>query len=217
MKKIIDEISAFIDEWVNETLETSPDTVVKSWGFAELVNRQSKGNSKTTTQPIPMTINGTADRERISLDDKYQFISWIRLVSPTFSIDAPDDAWGLKPGRRKRMPLRIVIAHRVELGEDLVYDLGAAIPESIFVDGFDYVWPQQYTVDPDHETIYRTELGETVYELHRFPWNLYVINIDVDYIEGKLCPPEPETEYVEYDDDTNVLHEDLTPVEYDIT
>lgn len=115
------------------------------------------------------------------------------------------------------MPLRIVIAHRVELGEDIVHELAEAIPESIFVDGFDYVWPQQFSIDPDHETIYRTELGETVYESHRFPWNLYVINLDVDYIEGKLCPeppPPPQTEFVLYDNEENVLYEDLTLVEY---
>lgn len=186
MKKIIDEISAFIHQWAIDNLEASPDSEVKTWGFVELVNRQSKGQ-RTTTQPIPMTINGTGDRQQVSLDDRQKFISWIRWVSPTFSTDAPEDAWGLKPGRRKRMPLRIVIAHRVELGEDIVHELAEAIPESIFVDGFDYVWPQQFSIDPDHETIYRTELGETVYESHRFPWNLYVINLDVDYIEGIEC------------------------------
>lgn len=215
MKKIIDEISDFINEWAIDYLDSSPDIEVKSWGFVELVRRESKGKDKTSTQPIPMTITGTSNRKQVSLQDKFKFISWIRWVSPVSSFDSPEDAWGLKVGRRKRLPIRIVIAHKVELGEDLIHELAAALPEALIIDGFDYVWLQQYSVDPDHETIYRTELGETVYESHRFPWNLYTINLDVDYIEGKFCPPVPETEYVEYDDESNVLHEDLTFVEYE--
>ena len=46
-----------------------------------------------------MTINGTADREQIALDDRYDFIEWIRWVNPLQAIPNPDDSWGLKEGK----------------------------------------------------------------------------------------------------------------------
>lgn len=185
MKIIIDEISLFINEWAVDYLEASPENDVKSWGFAELVRRESKGKDKTSTQPIPMTINGTSDRQRISLDDKYKFITWIRWVSPVQTFQDADDGWGLRPARRKRIPIRIVVAHKVELGEDVIYDLARSLPAALMLSGYEFVYLDQYQIDPDHENIYVTELGETVYEKHRFPWNLYVINLDVICSDSK--------------------------------
>jgi hypothetical protein len=184
LKSIIDELSLFIDEWAND-LVYSPDIIVKSWGFAELVRRESKGKDKVSTQPIPMTINGTSYRQRISLDDKYDFINWIRWVAPVNTFEDADDGWGLRVRRRKRIPIRIVVAHKVELGEDVIYDLARALPGKLMLTGYEFVYLDQYQIDPDHETIYTTELGETVYEKHRFPWNLYVINVDIICSDSK--------------------------------
>jgi hypothetical protein len=184
LKLIIDELSVFIHEWAVENTDASPENTVKSWGFAELVKREAKGK-KESTQPIPMTINGTPDRVKISLDDRLNFISWIRWIAPVQTFEDPDDGWGLRIRRRKRIPLRVVVAHKVELGEDLIFDLARSLPGKLMLSGYEFVYIDQYSIDPDHETIYRTELGETVYEKHRFPWNLYVINVDIICSDSK--------------------------------
>lgn len=183
MKRIIDAIAEHIENWSIANVDQSP-LAVKNWGFVELANRESKGDKSTSTQPIPMTINGTGDREQVSLDDKYDIIEWIRWVSPIQSVVNPEDSWGLKEGKRKSLPLRIVIAHKVELGEDLIVDIAENLPQIITLTGFDFIFIEGWSINPDHEQIYNTELGATVYELHRFDWNIYTIDLDVQY---KMC------------------------------
>lgn len=181
MNEIIESISAYITTWASDNVEQSP-LAVKSWGFAELANRTSKGKASTSTQPIPMTINGTGQREQIAIDDRYDFISWIRLNSPVSLVRSEADDWGLTEGKRLRLPLRIVIAHKVELGEDLVFNLADSFPPNMVLDGFDFIFlNSDGAVETDHENIYTTELGATVYEQHRFNWNIYVLNLDIEY------------------------------------
>lgn len=193
MAGIINILANEVEQWVLNNTDISPDTQVKNWRFVELANRVSKGNKTTSKQPIPMTINGTGDREQISLDDAYQFIFWIRWVSPMQSILNEEDSWGLREGKRFTLPLRLVVAHKVELGENLILDLVNGLPENIIVNGFDYVFlNSSVSVDPDHEQIYLTELGKTVYEQHRFDWNVYVVNINVEFSQGPYCIEPPE-------------------------
>lgn len=178
MTDIIQSISDFIQEWVND--DQSPDIQQKNWGFSELV---SKG-FQSSTQPFPVPITGSHDRiERIALDDRYSFISWIRIPGTVETRLSDEDSWGLDEGKRQFLGLRIVIAHKVELGEDLVLNLVNAIPEKLELTGYEFVHVSANGgVDFDHEAIYRTELGETNYEIHRLAWNVYVINLNVEYI-----------------------------------
>jgi hypothetical protein len=165
--------------------------VVKNWGFAELVNRSSKGTSKNGrgqeqigNQPIPITIPGDgSEAQQIALDDQYNFIFWIRVPGRAQFVDNPEDHWGLNQKRRQSLPLRIVIAHRNNLGEDLVYNLVEDLPENFYISGFHFVFVNSNgDVDNDDETILDTELGHTNYEKHRFTWNIYTINLNVEYI-----------------------------------
>jgi hypothetical protein len=183
MEDIVREVSRYVNEWALQNLQLSPDTLAKDWSFAELVNRESRGkDKKETVQPIPVTINGTGDREQISLNDKYDFINWVRVTVPARRVRNAEDAFGLSQGNRQGFSLRMVIAHKVELGEDVAYDIAASLPETLYLDGYNFVFvSDEYTVDPDHEKIYLTELGKTVYELHRFNWNLYTIDVNVEY------------------------------------
>lgn len=184
MTDIINAISEYIHNFSLELPIPRVNERVKNWGFVELANRESKGK-KESTQPIPMTINGTGERKQVSLDDKYQFISWIRWVNPVRPVKLDEDTWGLRQGRRKGTTLRIIIAHRVALGEALIHDLVNSFPESIYLTGYEFVHLEEAYIDPDHEQIYKTELGETVYELHRFDWNIYAIDLTVEFIR---CP-----------------------------
>lgn len=192
MEEIINAIAEHIEGWTNDYLEASPDTVVKNWGFVELAVRTSKGKKSTSDQPIPMTINGTGDREQVGLDDRYDFIFWIRWVSPIQGVQDDGESWGLKLGKHWEMPLRIVIAHKVTKGENLIVNLVNELPDRISLTGFESIFLSvNESIDPDHETIYRTELGDTVYEQHRFDWNLYVINLNVEFIPCvDFSPPD---------------------------
>lgn len=183
MEAIVNAIAEHIENWTADYLDVSPEGVIKNWGFVELAVRQSKGKKSTSDQPIPMTINGTGDREQIALDDRYDFIFWIRWASPLQAVNDEGESWGLKIGKHWELPLRIVIAHKVEKGEDLITNLANELPDRISLTGFESIFlSTNASVDPDHETIYRTELGDTVYEQHRFDWNLYVINLNVEFI-----------------------------------
>lgn len=178
MTDIITAISDFIEDWVND--DQSPDIAQKNWGFVELVTK----SFQNSTQTFPVPITGSHDRGTvIALDDQYSFISWIRIPGVVETRLSEEDSWGLDEGKRQFLGLRVVIAHKVELGEDLVINLVNAIPEKLELTGYEFVHiSANGGIDFDHETIYRTELGDTVYEKHRLAWNVYVINLNVEYI-----------------------------------
>lgn len=187
MTEIISRIGDFIESYVQD--QASP-VIVKNWGFVELVKRESRGTTKNkqqnttvSTQPIPMTITGTHKREQVALDDTKDFIFWTRVTDRVRAVLNEEDSWGLKEGKRQNLPLRIVIAHKVELGENLVYHLMNDFPPNLYIDGFEFVFLNPNgDIDNDHETIHDTELGATNYEKHRFPWSIYVINLTVEFI-----------------------------------
>ena len=175
MESIVTQIAAYIETWAYANVDMSPLSL-KNWGFCELMNRVSKSIKSTSTQPIPMTINGTGQREQVAIDDRYDFIEWIRLNSPMQIVHDESDSWGLREGKRHHLSMRIVIAHKVELGEDLVYLMISEMLDDL------RTLKSEANIESDHATIYNTELGATVYEQHRFNWNLYVINLDIEYI-----------------------------------
>ena len=184
MKALIDKVAEFIEVWATD--QASP-IIVQNFGFVELANRESRGKEKTSVQPIPVTITGTHEREQVSLNDEKDFIFWIRAVGRASPI-TDDDSWGIKPYRKSSLPIRIVIAHKVEFGENLVYQLFNDFPKSFVVPGYESMFLENMEVDPDHEVIHDTELGKTNYEKHRFPWNIYVINMNIEF---QIC-----TDYV---------------------
>lgn len=170
------EIIESIDAWTENNF---PDLNKKLWGFCELAHRTIDGKD----QPTVMTINGTTDRKHVTLDDRYNFITWFRLERGIRYDGNPDWSFGFKEARYQTANLRWVIAHRVELGENLIYSIVNGLPEQFSVNGFQFVFANpEGDIDYDHEIIYNTELGKTVYEKHRFPWNLYVINLNVNFI-----------------------------------
>lgn len=188
MKTVIDKIGQFIQEWAEDQSST---LIVKNFGFVELLTRESRGTSKNrlnqssvSTQPIPITIPGDgSEAEQVSLNDQFNFIFWIRTNGRTGITVDENDKWGLDAGRRFNMPLRIIIAHRNNLGENLAYDLFQDLPESINVEGYEFVFlDASGYVDDDHETIHNIELGKTNYEKHRFTWNIYALNVNVQYV-----------------------------------
>lgn len=164
------------------------DAFFKSFGYVELTTRTNKNSS----QPIPVTINGTSDRDHVSLDDRFKIMTWHRLpgtVTKADDIEGNNYQFGFKKNPVQKTGITWVIVTRVELGEELIFNIFDAIPGMFTVDGYSVasIDNTSISLDADHERIYRTELGNTVYELHRFPWNLYVITFNLNYILNENC------------------------------
>lgn len=191
------EIIEKMDEWTVEHFATTSPFQMKLWGHCELARRSSKGNDSIAEAPIVMTINGTSDRQLVTLDDRYDFISWWRTPTPVNlqnTIDNNDWGFGFDSGRVQKITFRWVTAWKVGHGEMIALNLASELPARIVIDGYQFVSIDKIntTIDHDDEVIYATELGNTVYEKRRSTWNLAVINLVAEYIldpncEGSQC------------------------------
>jgi hypothetical protein len=156
-----------------------PEATKLLYGYTELVKQKD--------QPFPVVINGTADRStvnRISLNDQYDFISWVRLPGRIRTVNSEQDSWGLKEGKKHTAGLRWIVAYKVTLAEDeLLIKLIQSLPATFLLTGYTEInISPDFEVDADHEGVYTTELGNTNYEKHRFDWNIYAIELNIDYI-----------------------------------
>lgn len=199
------EIVNALDAW----METNYGSFIhKFWGFCELSNRTHENR----IQPIPVTITGTHKREQVSLDDKKELITWVRVVdngSVGNDIEGNDWSFGISSAPVQTVTLQLIVAHKVELGENIAYNLARYLPDFLAANGFSIVTVdrQNISVDSDHESIYLTELGQGKYEQHRFPWNLYAIRIPVQFILNPNCTSEAccDDSILEEDNDCLIL------------
>lgn len=171
------EIVETIDCWFKDTYPYHK----KLFGLCELMTRRD--------QVMPVTIKGRSQNnsEQVSLDDDYEFITWVRLdnnITVGNDIEGEDWRFGLRQGLVQSVNLRIVIAYKVTLGESLIIDIIRQLPVIFTVDGYQVVSvnKEDVSLDTNHETIYNTELGATEYEKHRFNWNIYALDIPVQFI-----------------------------------
>lgn len=180
MTEIIEAIDAY-------TTAKYPQLSKKLWGFCELAHKTSTNKSD---QPIPITAYGYQERKQVALDDRYDFITWCRWVNPLTYNPNPDFSFGRSDAREEVLTLRVVVAHKVELGENLIFDFVSGFPSRLNLVGFKYVFVDgSPSIDPDHEQIYRTELGQTVYERHRIPWNLYTVDAIFQFLGCPITTP----------------------------
>lgn len=173
MTDIIEAIDAYTADYFS-------DYNLKNWGFCELM-KKSAGEGKVD-QPIPVTISA---RNQVSLLDTYQIITWIRMTNNVQYEGSPEWSFGKNEARFATVPLRIVFANKTSLtnSENLVFEYLQNFPSKLEIADYQFIFiGSDASVDPDHEAIYQTELGNTVYERHRFPWNIYAINLNVQFI-----------------------------------
>lgn len=167
------EIIQAIDDYTADYLSAYTQ---KLYGFCELMHK----SANKEIQPIPLTIPA---REQVCLVDTHQVITWIRLTDKVQYEGSPEWSFGKNEARFATMPLRLIFANKIELGENLVFDFIQNFPSKLEVPDYQFIFiAANQGVDPDHETVYKTELGDTVYERHRFPWNIYAINLTVQFI-----------------------------------
>lgn len=191
------EIIAKMDEWTAEHFQGTSPFEMKLWGHCELARRTSEGTNTVGDAPIVITINGTSDRDLVTMDDRYDFISWWRTPNPVNlqnTIDNNDWAFGFDSGRVQKITFRWVLAWKVGHGEMIALNLASELPARLVIDGYQFVSIDKVnvTVDQDDQAIYLTELGNTVYKKWRSTWNLAVINLVAEYIldpncEGSQC------------------------------
>jgi hypothetical protein len=175
-------ITEAIDAWTNSQYS---GITRKLFGYSELMRKTSTGSE----QPMPVTI---PTREQVSLNDRYDLITWIRLpgqINSGDEIDGNDWSFGLSVAPVQTATLRFIVAHKVLLGEDFIIGFINAIPSLLTVSGFQIVSVDRpgIAVDADHEAIYTTELGNTVYEKHRFTWNIYALTLNIEYLPNEDC------------------------------
>lgn len=170
-----------IDAWTSSRY-TLPTFNKKLYGFSELMKKTA--GEGAVEQIFPVTIPG---RTKVVIDDKFNFITWMRWASPATYEFSEDWSFGNKEARVGTIPIRLVLAHKTDLGENIVWDFVNNLPSKFSISGFQFAFTNaSISVDPDHEAIFQAELGPAnyiVYEKHRFTWNLYVININVQFLE----------------------------------
>lgn len=173
------EIIEAIDAW---TLSRYSGYNIKLFGFCELM-KKSAGEG-AVEQNIPVTI---PDRKQVAIDDKKQFITWIRWQQTASYESTEEWQFGNNDVRVGTIPIRLVLCHKVELGENIVWDFVNNFPDKFTINGFQFVFVNaSINIDPDHETIIQAELGPAnyiIYEKHRFTWNVYIVNINVQFLE----------------------------------
>jgi hypothetical protein len=171
------EIIDAIDDWFKS--EFSQYNILQ-FGLCELIKR-SAGESKTE-QVIP--VNVTDRSLKVSLDDRYKIVTWTRWTQPITYEASEDWSFGRSESRFANVPLRMVFGIKQDLGEDIIFDVVNNFPSKFTVAGFQLVFTDgKPAIDPDHETIFTTEFGNVVYEKHRLTWNMYAVNLNIQFIE----------------------------------
>lgn len=162
----------------------------KLYGFCELMRKTAGDGGAEQIFPVTIPASPPADRVHVALKDVFNLITWIRWAAPVTYEPSEEWSFGKNEARLGTLPLRIVFAHKTILGEDLVFDFINAFPSKFTIPGFDLVHVQGTpTIDPDHETVYTTEFSNTAYEKHRFTWNLYAVNVTIQFLECEELTP----------------------------
>lgn len=166
----MEKICSSIDKVI---LETLCNKGLKAYGFCELVMKSD--------QPHPVTYD--VKREQAQIHDRYDGIFYHRLLSIDSQED-PDISFGMDILDRTNARFRILLAHKVHLGESLVLDFKNAIPKKIELDGYKFIHRSTgVVINTDHEAVYAQEYGNAPYERHRTPWNIYALEYNLEFVE----------------------------------
>lgn len=166
MEKICHEIDKAL-------LAVLPDQGLKAYGLCELVK---KGNQQT-----PVTVDST--RKPATFVDSLNGHFYHRLLNSSVNEDL-DMSFGLDTVDRSSPRLRIFLAYKINLGENFVFEFINAIPRKIEVEGYKFIH-RSASIDliADHEGVYNQEYGDTSYEKHRTPYNIYAIEFNMEFIK----------------------------------
>lgn len=159
-------------------LAALPNEGIRFFGLSQLVLKKD--------QPHPTTIY---DNQQVSIDDKYNAICFHRLNGTSDIAESEEQDFGRSTGRKRSQPMRLVIAHKVTMGEEWIDTFWKEIPETLDVedggglDIYEFVDITNLSMDTNQVEIYNTEFGDSGYEKHRIPWNIYAIEYNVEFIK----------------------------------
>lgn len=161
-------------------LDLFPNDGIKFNGLCQMVSK--------VDQVHPVTIE---DNKQVSIDDKWDVIMFHRLNGQGNFIGSDgtdeDQGFGRTTRRAFSQPMRTIIAHKVNKGEEWIYDFLEQWPEEINVKDsaginiYDFVDFEDLNIDTDQESIYINEWGNNSYEKHRIPWNIYALEYNVEF------------------------------------
>lgn len=172
----MEEILSNIDAYLLETFKSSG---LKAYGFCELVTKDGKPN------PVTCSLKKGEKREMAQIHDQWNGIFYHRMLPSAPAEEDEEFSFGIKMARRQRIRMRMVIAHKVKLGEDLIFQIIEAFPDRREIDGYKFVFLNQGTLNTDHQGIYIEEYGndQTTYNKHRTTWNIYAFEYDLEFIK----------------------------------
>jgi hypothetical protein len=169
------EIIEAVDAWV---LSRYGGQNLKQFGYCEIMRKSFEGGEEV----FPV---GAVTRERVQILDKHNIVTWAHWITPANYEKSSEWSFGKTEAREATAQIRYLFAHKTTLGENLINDFVNAFPNKLTVSGYQFVFVDPaITVDPDHEQIHNSEFGNSNYEKHRFTWNIYAINITVQFL---LC------------------------------
>lgn len=171
MKDILDALDTYL--LANLGLP-SPEPAVKYWGLSEL--------STKSTERFPVTIN---DRDRVSIDQRYDVISYHRIVTGNLE-DSEEWSFGSSLAKEFSITVRTVLMHKISVGEDFRYDFFGSFPDLLTIPGYEFVFLNSGSINEDHEGIVTEEFTEIPYEKHRLPWNVSAKDTVVQYVKCRV-------------------------------
>ncbi len=160
-----------IDLSISSTLETGG---IKFYGFCQQIFKAN--------QPFPTTI---PDNKEAAINDRYNGITYYRLISTTPINQPIDFQWGNKLNDVFRAKLRNIVALKTKVyDEQWIYDYNNAIPNWLYMTGYKMVDIQNNgSINNDQLVVKNQEFGTNMDEKHFIPWNIYAIEYDVDFIK----------------------------------
>jgi hypothetical protein len=158
-------------------LAAFPNESLKAYGLCELVFKDSKPNPVSVT-PVANT------RVPAQIHDQWNGIFYHRLLNSGYVEDL-DHSFGDVLRKRFTIRMRTVVAYKIVLGEEFIFEFVKAFPEKLStteLTDYKFVHLGQGNLIADHETVFIQEYGNNSYEKHRTPWNIFALEYDIEFI-----------------------------------
>jgi hypothetical protein len=155
-------------------LAALPTAGLKAYGLCELI--------KKSDQQEPVTVD--IKRKPAAFIDSMNGHYYWRFIGGTEAEDE-EMSFGIDIADRISPRMRIFIAHKIQLGEEFIFEFVKTIPKKLALDGYKFIH-RSSSIDliTDHEGVYNQEYNDkTAYERHRTTHNIYAIEFNLEFIK----------------------------------
>jgi mannitol-1-phosphate/altronate dehydrogenase len=170
----LEKICVNIDTILQATFKTKG---LKAYGLCELVDKDGK--------PNPITV----DKKRIpaQIHDRFDGIFYHRILANNPYVEDEEHSFGATLKKKFTVRMRCVVAYKVKLGEEFMFEFANAFPDKLvvtYLPEYKFVHLGQGNLIADHEAVFIQEYGNNSYEKHRTSWNIFALEYDIEFI---LC------------------------------